>query len=494
MCRFSQETATPSSRIARIDSLLSTLASHGLLNGSVFVAEQGKVLYSKSFGYADKARRVPHTDTTRFNLASLSKPFTALATLQLVQKGKLKLDDPVVKYFTDFPHPTITVRHLLNQTSGLPVLERLMDAYVNAHPDEVLSNQQVYASLVILKSPLLFQPGDTWRYNNLNYVLLAMLVEKVSRMSFATYAQRNLFRPAGMPNTYIRLAGMPNTTRYIRPNQYTLHYHNVDLLDRKQEYTYYQLGSLIGPNNVISTIQDLWKFDQALMAGKLVSPALLEMASKPLTLNNGQVFRMGSSTRSYGLGWSVYHSKTEPINHFIFHDGHIVGLTTFLHHNLTKNQTIIFCDNTDNNPLQVMVAVSNILNNTAPPPIRLTESLVRLYGEALVAGGPDYAITRFNELKTDSTQYHVDELEMNRLGYDLLRASSPQYKAYALEVFKINTLLFPKSGNTYDSYAHALAKSGRKEEAIAMYRHSIRVWPGNEEGKKALRELLERKE
>ncbi|QHV95825.1 serine hydrolase domain-containing protein [Spirosoma endbachense] len=481
-------------KVARIDSFITVLADHRLFNGSILVAEHGKIIYQKSVGYADFDRRVLNTDTTHFNLASLSKPFTAIAVLQLVQKGKIKPDDMLATYFPDFPYPTVTIRHLLAHTSGLPILERQEDAYISAHPDELLSSQKVYTHLVEQNKPLLFQPGDNWRYNNTNYVLLTMLVEKISRIPFATYLKKNVFTPAGMTGTYVREAGMRNTIRYTRPTQYISAYLNVDSLDHNQFYTYYHLGSLAGPGNVVSTIQDLWRFDQTLLTGKLISPALLEAAFQPVTLTNGKIYHMGSSSRSYGLGWSVYNSKTEPVNKFIFHDGHIVGLTTFLHHNLTNDQTILFYDNTDNNPIQVMVSVSNLLNDLAPVNIQLRQSLVRVYGEALVTKGPDYAISKFNELKDDSSHYYLDELEMNRLGFDLLKAALPNHNELSLEAFKLNTLLYPKSGNTYDSYAIALEQNGKKEEAVSMYRKSILLWPDNEDGKKALQKLVGQKE
>jgi CubicO group peptidase (beta-lactamase class C family) len=491
---FAQNETPISQKVARIDSFVTSLARHHLFNGSVLVAEQGKIIYKKSAGYADFGRGIPTTDTTRFNLASLSKPFTAIAVLQLIQKGKLKLEDTFISFFPDFPYPTITVRHLLTQTSGVPVVERYEEEYIKAHPTEIITNQRAYEHLVALKKPLNFTSGNRWQYNNANYFLLALLVEKVSQTPFAAYMKKNIFTPAGMKKTYIREVGMANTPRYTLLNFYSPTYHNVDSLNPAEHYTYYHLGALIGPNNIVSTLEDMWNFDNAFAAGKLIPPALMEAAFTPVTLNDGKPFRMGSSTRSYGLGWNVYTSKTAPADTSIFHDGRIVGLTTFMHRNLTKKQTIIFYDNTDNNPIQVMVSISNILNGTPPLPIRLTKSLAKRYGEVLVTKGIDAAACTFNELKNDSTNYYVDELEMNRLGYDLLKAPFPNHIELSLEVFKINTFLYPKSGNTYDSYAQALAQSGKKEAAIAMYRKSIVLSPNNEDGKRALKELLEQKE
>ncbi|MBD2703288.1 beta-lactamase family protein [Spirosoma sp. BT702] len=486
-------TLTPQSKIARIDSFLTVLTQYHLFNGSILVAEKGQIIYQKSAGFADSRRRISNSDTTHFNLASLSKPFTAIAVLQLVQKGKLKLDDTFATHFPDFPYSTVTIRHLLTHTSGLPDLERQEDKYISEHPDELLSAQTLYAHLLEQKKSLNGEPGDGWRYNNMNYILLARLVERVSQTSFADYMKKYVFLPAGMLTSYVRQAKMPNTPRYTRPASYFTTYHNVDSLDHRTYYTYYNLGSVAGPGNIISTLQELWKFDRALNSGKLLNQSLLEAAFTPVTLNNGKVYRAGASTRSYGLGWTVYHSKTEPTQNFVFHDGHIVGLTTFLHRNLTADQTIIFYDNTDNNPIQVMVSVSNILNGTSPLKIQMKQSLVRVYGEALVKKGSDYAATTFNTLKDDTTNYYVDELEMNRLGFDLLSAPIPNHITLSLEAFKLNTLLYPKSGNTYDSYAIALEKDGKKEEAIAMYRKSIVLWPGNEDGKRALQKLLDQK-
>ncbi|WP_080057990.1 serine hydrolase domain-containing protein [Spirosoma aerolatum] len=490
---FAQLNSTQS-KTARIDSFLTVLADHHLFNGSILVAEQGKIIYQKSVGYADFNRHLKNTDTTHFNLASLSKPFTAIAVLQLVKKRKLNLDDALTTHFPDFPYPTITIRHLLTHTSGLPSLERQEDDYINHHPDELISSKTVYAHLIEQKKALVNQPGNDWRYNNMNYLLLAMLVEKIARMPFADYMQKSVFIPAGMTSTYVRSGNMPNTTRYTRPTFYFTSIHNVDSLDHNQFYTYYQLGGLAGPSNVVSTIQDLWRFDRALAAGKLISPALMKAAFSPVTLNNGKVYRAGSSTRSYGFGWTVYHSKTEPVNNFVFHDGHIVGLTTFLHRNLTNDQTIICYDNTDNNPIQIMISVSNLLNGLSPLKIESRQSLVRVYGEALVAKGPDHATSRFNELKDDTVHYYINELEMNRLGFDLMKSSLPNHQALTLEAFKLNTILYPKSGNTYDSYAIALEQAGRSEDAVAMYRKSIALWPDNEDGKKAIKRLLEKKE
>jgi CubicO group peptidase (beta-lactamase class C family) len=474
----------------KIDSLLTVIAENQLFNGSVLIGENGQVIYKKSIGYIDRSRKLLNSDTTCFNLASLSKPFTATAVLQLVQKGRLKLDDPITRYFPDFPYQSVHIRHLLTHTSGLPMLEKQEDSFVRSHPEVIMTNAMVYSDLLALKKPLLFQPGDDERYNNMNYVLLAMLVEKISRLRFSDYMNKNIFSPAGMHKSYIRTANMPNTPRYIQPAMYSSTYQNVDSIDHVLYYTNYNLGSLYGPNNVVSNLEDLYNFDIALSTGKLISRAFMDSAFTPVILNNGKPFHMGTSTRSYGFGWNLYNSKTDPADKFIFHDGHIVGLSTVLHRSLGKNQTIIFYDNTGHAPLQLMLSLSNILNDQPAQKIRVAKSLVRLYGETLVHQGPEAAISQFLTLKHDSSHYYMDELELNTLGFDLLKAPLAGYQQLALEVFKINILLY-NSANSYDSYAEALAKNGKKEAAILMYQKAIVLSPENEDSKRALKKLLE---
>jgi CubicO group peptidase (beta-lactamase class C family) len=477
-------------RVTRIDSLMSVLEANQLFNGSILVADHGKIIYRRAVGELDNGLHIPNSDNVNFNLASLAKPFTAVAVLQLVEKGRIKLDDPVQKYLKQFPYPGITIKHLLQQTSGLPSLEQSEDNYIKAHPGQVLTNTDIYEHLAAAKKPLQSTPGTTWNYNNGNYVFLALVVEQVSRKPFASYMQQNIFRPAGMMHSYIRAANAANTPRYIIPTFYTSAYQPVDSLDRNLYYTYYNAGGLYGPNNVISTLQDLVKFDRTLFAGKLISKKTLKMAMMPLKFNNGDEFHMGRSTRSYGMGWNVYATRTTNPDSLIFHDGHITGLGTVLQHNISKDQTVMLFDNRDHNPIQLMVSVTNILSGLPPIAYRTTKSAARAYGQLLVTRGADAAISKLRTLVSDSTHYYFDELEMNNLGMDLmLKARFPHHMELCLETFKLNTIFFPKSGNAYDSYATALEKVGDKDSAILMYERSLAYWPNNENAKTSLLRL-----
>jgi len=473
---------------ARLDSFLNVMASNDLFTGSILIAEHGKVIYTKSSGYWNAGQKIPNSDTTPFQLASLSKPLTALATLQLVQKGKLQLDTPVVRYLPDFPYANVTIRHLLTHTSGLP--EKYLLWYVAKNPAIVLTNKEVYTLLITSGAALVSPPGEKWAYSNTGYMVLAQLIEKVSDMPFETYLKKRVFEPAGMTHTYVRGPREPNTPRYIIPVMYQHEYRHVDSLDHTKIYTNYNLGGIKGPGNVISTLVDLWKFDNALFTGKLIRKELMEQAFTPALSNNGKVLYLKKG-RSYGFGWNILQDSTGA-DKIVFHDGHVIGIVTMFYKNLTKDQTIVFYDNRESPAFfQKIGTLAKLLNNEPARPISVAKSLTRLYGETLVTKGIDAATTLFNELKDDSAHYYVDELELNRLRYDLLSDKYPvaDYKTLSLEVFKMNTLLF-HSANSYDSYADALKENGRIDEAIRMYQKSIAMDPRNKEGKEKLAALI----
>ena len=155
--------------------------------GSVLVAKNGKVILSKSYGMADLEWSVPNSPTTRFNIASMTKQFTAASVLLLEDRGKLKTDDLVKKYLPDAPASwdKITIYHLLTHTSGIPD-----DAanYKPGTPDELVFNDK----------PLKFQPGEQWSYTNLGYIVLGYLLERITGQTYEDFVQENIFKPLGM--------------------------------------------------------------------------------------------------------------------------------------------------------------------------------------------------------------------------------------------------------------------------------------------------------
>lgn len=254
----------------------------------------------------------------------------------------------------------------------------------------------------------------------------------------------------------------------------------------------FNLSGFVGNGNIITTATDILKFDQELYAGKLIKQSLLKEAFTPNKLNNNQTVQtnLGGEKASYGLGWFILTDSSS--GKIVGHTGGVPGALSILLRNIDKKQTVILFDNAfDKSLYKSGVNAMNILNNKSISTPK--QSLTQVYGSTLVDKGIDVAFIKFQELRDDSSHYYLSEEDMNDLGLQLLY--EPTFNGHnelALEVLRQSTLLFPNSFNTYDSYGEALAKVGKKDEAIFMYRKSIILNPDNEGGKKMLEELLKK--
>jgi CubicO group peptidase (beta-lactamase class C family) len=486
---LAQTTPQPQS----LDNFFAALENDGNINGNVLVVESGKVLYQKSFGYADFESKKPNSEKTVFQFDSISKTMTAVAVLQLKEQGKLSLDDKFIKYFPEFPYPTVSIRQMLSHTSGLPDFD-VFEETVTKNPDRIITNEDIIPEMIQRKRPLLFQPGERWSYANANFNLLALLIEKITHSKFEDYLKKNIFARAKMETAFLKTPLINATHKpeeayyYDYPYPYSLN--RVRITDTfslpRFKIEYYNLYGLSGGGSVKGTTDDLNKFDQALDDGTLLKAATLAEAFTPVKLNNGEnaVADFGGVLKTaFGLGWFILDDTSA--GKIVGHTGGRYGSQTMFLRNLDKKQTVIFFDNAESEGVyRHALTALNILNNK--PPLIQPKSLVRIYGRALVNNGIDFAVARLLELKPDTVHYRLRENEMNDLGYYLL---ANNYNLQALETFKIITLLFPESWNAYDSYGEALLKSGKKEGAIMMYKKSIELNPKNDGGRQALKKL-----
>jgi len=474
----------------RIDSLITALNERHEISGNILVAKDGSIIYKRSIGYANIAGGKLNNDSTTFILASLAKPFTAISILQLRDKGKLKLDDDVVKYLPDFPYGNISIRQLLSHTSGLVDMQ-IFEAPYRADTSKIFSNADIIPAIKGDKNALLAQPGEKYSYSNSGYGVLVLIVEKITGTHFQNYLQQHVFGPAKMSHTYIRSRLIDqNPKDPNRSENYDFPRYAPDKLlvaDRLKKYRIelFNLSGILGPDAVISTTGDLLNFDQALYSSKLLKASTLQEAFTPARLNNGQPATGGWGKLLWyqGLGWMILRDTTN--GKVVFHPGGDIGSVTILLRNISKRQTIILLDNVTHRSLHgTGVDIMNLLNSRTITSDK--QSLANIYVNALFEHGTDFAITRFNTLKGDTAEYYVSEKELNDCGYALLNDG---HKAEALEALRLNTLLYPNSWNAYDSYGELLLINGKKEEAIAMYRLSIKLNPNNEGGKKALKRL-----
>lgn len=312
--------AQTTARIARIDSVLTYLHSHELFNGTVLVGEKGKVLYKKAFGISHPTTKAPLTTASSFNLASISKQFFTMMIMILREQGKLSYDDAVQKHLPTFPYPGITIRHLMNQTSGLPEYFDIAAGRMTLL--DTLTNEEMLSILASRKPPLVFQPGEKWEYCNTNYTTLASVLEKVAGMSSDKFFQQYIAGPLKLKNTFIyntKMKSFPPS----RVFGMTIEGGKPILNDLTP------FDGIVGDGNVYASVEDLYLWDQALYSEKLVKKATFQEALTPGKLNSGDATR-------YGFGWFI-----EEPGKTVTHTGGWVGFSNLIARYIDKNQTIV---------------------------------------------------------------------------------------------------------------------------------------------------------
>lgn len=479
--------------LQQIDSLVAGQYANDELAGNILIARKGATFYQKSLGWADLANRVPLNEHSAFQLASVSKIFTSVAILQLKQKGKLRLDDPVKSYLPTFSYPQITIRHLLSHTSGLADLQMLEKPYA-ADTSKIFTIADLVPAINQSDRAILFNPGEKWSYSNSGYGLLALIVEKVSGLPFPSYLTRYIFQPAGMRHTYVNspILNVADTRRvkgYDTPSYAPWLRQRVDSLPRNR-IELHNLGGLLGAANVVSTTGDLLLFDRALYGSKLLRPSTLQEALTPTRLANQQLATTGWGNTSayYGLGWMILKDTT--YGKVVFHSGGMPGAVTLFLRNITKDQTVILLNNiTHRGTHGIGVSLFQVLNGGSF--VAGKQSLANLYARTLTRTNAESALEKLNTHKTDTTHYYLNEQEMNRLGLQMFYNG---YQPAGLEALRLNTVLYPASWNVYDSYAEALKVVGRRQEAILIYRKSLELNPKNKGAERALAELIPNKD
>ncbi len=267
-------------RHRHIDSMMQDVATNHNFNGVMLIAENGKPIYKKAFGYFRKDTLKPFDTTQVMQLASVSKPFTAMAVLLLIEKGQLQFDDEIAKWFPKIKHKGITIRHLLQHTSGLP--DYINDNYLfikfakNKGRGIVWTNNDLIRVLETQKIHLRFKTGKRFSYSNTGYALLASIVEKVSKKSFPKFMKENIFLPLGMVHTFVYQPSM------------------TDIENIREDYR----EGIMGAKGIYSTVEDMLKFDQALYSKKLLKTSTLDSAFVQGMTSENEKF-------DYGFGWRL---------------------------------------------------------------------------------------------------------------------------------------------------------------------------------------------
>lgn len=292
--------------VASFDSIMRKEFKVSEPGASVIVVKKGEIIYKKGFGMADMELNVPVHPDMNFRIGSITKQFTAVCILQLAEQGKLSLQDDIKKYIPDYAiKEPITIEHLLTHTSGIKSYTNV-DSFWNQMRTD-LTPRAIIA--LTEKDTLEFKPGNKWNYNNTGYVMLGLVIEKVTGMTYGDYVQQNIFIPLGMNNSYYG-----SESRIIKNRVKGYKNNGKEFLN--SDYISMTLPHAAG--SLLSTVEDLWKWNQALYSYKLVKKEWVDKAITPYTLSDGK-------PTSYGYGLSI--AKVQG-SKSIEHGGGIPGFLT----------------------------------------------------------------------------------------------------------------------------------------------------------------------
>ena len=358
----------------KLDTLYSELYEKGVFNGNVLVAENGQIIFEKSFGLADEQTERKLNDSTVFELASVSKQFTAMGIVQLEKKGKLSYQDDITKYVPELKeYKGITIKNLLNHTGGLPDYMELSDT--NWDKSKIATNNDMLEMFQKVQPKKLFEPNDKWDYSNTGYLILATIIERVSGQKFEKYLKDKIFGPLDMHNTFVyrRRFAPKEIQNYANGYIYSDSLQKKILPDEigKDFYVVY-LDGIVGDGMVNSNLRDLLKWDRALYKNKLVN-------EKDRELIFSSVMTKDSSQTDYGYGWMIDSTKT--YGKIVSHSGGWAGYISYIERDIDNDKTIIILQN--NSLSKTKIPIKNtrriLYNQEVEKPIKLDNETLKLY-------------------------------------------------------------------------------------------------------------------
>lgn len=452
----------------KIDELLTRYYDCGQFNGSVLVAEKGEVIYRKGFGFADFEWKIPNAPDTKFRIGSITKSFTAALVLQLIERGKLKLEDGVTAYLPDFPKAKfgkITIHHLLAHSSGLPDYNNIPD-FFRAVQSGLLSGPEILRR--ISEHELLFEPGTQFGYSNDGYRLLGAIIEKITGKAYPEVLRENILDPLEMTNT-----GYVSRTALLEKR--ACGYRKT--LSGLENAPYYAESPASG---MYSTVENLFFWNQALNSDKLLSQKSKDLMWSVVPSGNAYGWHVSKRMlEPGGESTLVVMSEGAVFGYFartlrLPKDGHFIALLTNV-----RAATNYLPD--------IGQAIVNILYGQPhqAPKKSIAETLL----STIKQRGIGAAVEQYRTLKKErADSYSFSESELNNLGYLLLNDMGKIDDA--IEIFTLNVEAYPQSSNAYDSLGEAYMKNGDKELAIKNYRRSLELNPQNTNATEMLKKLL----
>jgi CubicO group peptidase (beta-lactamase class C family) len=358
-------------RTKQLNLLMDQLKEQATFNGGILVAEKGEILLNEVIGIAEytSEKNRPLTINSMYEIASVSKPVTALGIISLQQMGKLQWDDLISKWLPELPYPGITIRHLLCHTSGLPDYMELFAKEWDHN--EIATNEDVLKMLIKFRPDPLFTPNEEWTYSNTGYIILALLIDRISGLSYGEFLAQHFFSPLGMTRTEVynrRASKSPVPEDFAFGYVYREDVGHYVLPDEITELDYvYYLDGLQGDGMVNSTLEDLLKLDRALYQDDFIDSKRRDLMFAPVKLNHNEYF-------DYGFGWLI--ENHEQLGKIVYHSGGWPGYSAMFKRYIDQDFTLIMLQNGEREyryTHEVIHSIEQILTGLpfeAPAPIK----------------------------------------------------------------------------------------------------------------------------
>jgi CubicO group peptidase (beta-lactamase class C family) len=333
--------------LRRINYVIDSLLSHHTISANILIATDSKILFQKNAGFSDITTAKPLQKANSFQVASLSKQFTAYGIMVLQSKKLLDYDSAVKSYIAEFPYPGITIRHLLSHTSGLPNFTQQLLPLLDTTRSN--GNKELLELLAQKQPPLQSVPGTVFEYADIGYDLLATVIERISGKSYHSFMRQYVFKPANM-----RASSAEQVTdlRKIKNNRLatghifdsTAQTFVVAHLQPSRNYVFY-LGGFYGDGSVVSTVFDLFMWHRALTRNFLLPENLQQEAFTPYTINGQLPKTKTGRAIQYGFGWVL--SRDSVMGRVLSHGGGHPGFTSFYYRFPDKKLCFIFLSNAE---------------------------------------------------------------------------------------------------------------------------------------------------
>lgn len=461
---FGQEVANNNTLKTKIDTYLNVSFENGY-SASVLVAKHGDIILSKGYGWSNRQKKILNTPTTVFNIGSVTKQFTAAAILKLVELGKLNTSDKLSQFYKNIPKDKadITIHQLLTHTSGIT-------PQTGGFRYNEASKKQFIKEF--FEAKLNSNPGKIHQYANANYILLADIIEKVSKQDYTSFLNKYIWEPAKLEKT-----GYKSITFNSEQIAHGYYFNYTDGIWKDWGITQDQLPYndnhwySIGKGDIHSTVQDLFKWHLALQNDTVLSAKSKELLEKPHVAENE------AATSYYGYGWTTF--KTKSGKKVVWHNGsNGIYFANFVR-SVEDDVVVIVLSNTILNSDSENVAweIGKMVFDSTYTPKPVTKLSYELVYDFINTNTTDKANGLGTFLDENLNSKFNDKAVFNRIGFKLIEKEKEP--AWGLELLKLNVQIFPSDGNLWDSLGDAYFTYNQKEDAIKAFKKALEIQPEN---------------